>query len=174
MFNILSNIIAISRGNIKCSVAKLFNKNCKYSCYVRMFGHSRFQVSKGNFKFGKGLTFGERTSCVVRKGAKLKLGNMVYFNSDCKIICRKNISIGDNTIFGSNVYIYDHDHVFDAEDGVKRKEFKCSDVVIGKNCWIGAGSIILRGTHIGDNCVVGAGSVVKGVYENGTKIIQKH
>lgn len=174
MYNILSNIIAIVRGNIKCLVAKLFNKNCKYSCYVRMFGHSRFQVSKGSFEFGKGVTFGERTSCVVRKNAVLEFGDMVYLNSDCKVVCRKSIKIGDNTIFGPNVYIYDHDHVFDTENGVKRKEFKCSDIVIGKNCWIGAGAIILRGTHIGDNCVVGAGSVVKGTYESGSKIIQKH
>ena len=31
---------------------------------------------------------------------------------------------------------------------------------IGKNCWIGAGAVILPGVTIGDNTVVGAGSVV--------------
>lgn len=31
---------------------------------------------------------------------------------------------------------------------------------IGRNCWIGAGAIILPGVTIGDNTVVGAGSVV--------------
>lgn len=33
-------------------------------------------------------------------------------------------------------------------------------VHIGKNCWIGAGAVILPGVTIGDNTVVGAGSVV--------------
>ena len=33
-------------------------------------------------------------------------------------------------------------------------------VHIGKNCWIGAGAIILPGGTIGDQVVVGAGSVV--------------
>ena len=33
-------------------------------------------------------------------------------------------------------------------------------VHIGKNCWIGAGAVILPGITIGDNTVVGAGSVV--------------
>ena len=33
-------------------------------------------------------------------------------------------------------------------------------VSIGKNCWIGAGAIILPGVQIGDNVVIGAGSVV--------------
>ena len=33
-------------------------------------------------------------------------------------------------------------------------------IYIGKNCWIGLNSIILKGVTIGDNCVIGAGSVV--------------
>jgi galactoside O-acetyltransferase len=33
-------------------------------------------------------------------------------------------------------------------------------VHIGKNCWLGAGVIILPGITIGDNTVIGAGSVV--------------
>ena len=33
-------------------------------------------------------------------------------------------------------------------------------VRIGKNCWLGAGVIILPGITIGDDVVVGAGSVV--------------
>lgn len=31
---------------------------------------------------------------------------------------------------------------------------------IGRNCWLGAGVIVLPGVSIGDNTVVGAGSVV--------------
>ena len=30
---------------------------------------------------------------------------------------------------------------------------------IGRNCWIGAGALIMPGVSIGDNTVVGAGSV---------------
>ena len=33
-------------------------------------------------------------------------------------------------------------------------------VHIGKNCWIGAGAVILPGVNIGDNSVIGAGGVV--------------
>lgn len=36
------------------------------------------------------------------------------------------------------------------------------DVVIGRNVFVGTGSIILKGTVIGDNTVIGAGSVVSG------------
>ena len=31
---------------------------------------------------------------------------------------------------------------------------------IGKNCWLGAGVIVLPGVNIGDNSVIGAGSIV--------------
>jgi acetyltransferase-like isoleucine patch superfamily enzyme len=34
-------------------------------------------------------------------------------------------------------------------------------VVIGDDCWIGAGVIILAGVSIGSGCSIGAGSVVK-------------
>ena len=33
-------------------------------------------------------------------------------------------------------------------------------VRIGRNCWIGAGALIMPGVTIGDNVVIGAGSVV--------------
>ena len=40
-------------------------------------------------------------------------------------------------------------------------------VTIGKNVWIGSGSIILPGVSIGDNSIIGAGSVVnKDIPEN--------
>ena len=33
-------------------------------------------------------------------------------------------------------------------------------VRIGKNCWLGAGVVVMPGVTIGDNVVVGAGSIV--------------
>ena len=33
-------------------------------------------------------------------------------------------------------------------------------IKIGKNCWFGAGVIVVPGVTIGDNVVIGAGSVV--------------
>ena len=35
-----------------------------------------------------------------------------------------------------------------------------SKVTIGRNCYIGAGAIILPGVTIGDNSIIGAGAVV--------------
>lgn len=91
----------------------------------------------------------------------LRIGNHVSFNRNCIVICRLKISIGDNCSFGPNVCIYDHDHIFNC-NGFESNGFNCSDVIIEDGCWIGAGAIILRGTHIKKNSVIGAGTVVKG------------
>lgn len=173
MKNVFRNAFAILRGGFICAWNFLFRK-CKYENPVRVFRGADITVDKGGkLLLGKGVAIGARSQCTVRRGATLKLGAMSSLNSDCKLVCREKIEIGENTIFGPNVLVYDHDHLFDAETGVKRKEYKTGEVVIGKNCWIGANTVILRGTRIGDNSVVGAGSVVKGEYPAGSKIVQK-
>lgn len=92
---------------------------------------------------------------------QLKIGSSVSFNRNCIIICRQRITIGDNCMFGPNVCIFDHDHMFNHE-GIIPNEYRCSEIVIETGCWIGAGTTILKGTHVGKNTIIGAGSVVKG------------
>ena len=50
--------------------------------------------------------------------------------------------------------------MYDTGRGVNRREYKKGEIIIGNNCWIGAGAIILMNVHIGNNCVIGAGSIV--------------
>lgn len=69
--------------------------------------------------------------------------------------------------------IYDHDYDYKKEYGFENGKHISEPIIIGKNCWIGAGAIILKGSQIGNNCVVGAGSVVKGKYEDDSIIIQR-
>lgn len=173
MNDTIRNAIAVFRGNFVCGINRLRGR-CNYINLIRIFKGTEIRISKkGKLTLGKGVAIGERCLCTVRSGAEIKIGDMSNLNSDCKMVSHKKIEIGHDTIFGPNVLIYDHDHVYDSKTGVRRKEYKTSEIVIGNNCWIGAGSIILRGTHIGDNCLVGAGSIVKGNYPSGMKIIQK-
>ena len=67
--------------------------------------------------------------------------------------------MGDYTMFGPNVTIATAGHPILPELREKAYQYN-APVHIGKNCWIGAGAIILPGITIGDNVVVGAGSVV--------------
>lgn len=122
---------------------------------------------------GKDIGLRNNVYLSVRGSAKLTLGNNVFINNGCNIVAHRNVTIGEKTRFGQNVLVFDHDYDYKAEGGVSAKVYKCSDIIIGRNCWIGAGCIILRGTTLGDNCVVGAGCVLKGNYSEGSVIVQK-
>lgn len=101
------------------------------------------------------------TECLSNvRGGVLTIGNNVSFNRNCILICRKEIAIGDNVIFGPGVTIYDHDHIF-TDEGIQ-PGYKLGSVIIEKGCWVAANVTILRNTHIGEGCVIGAGAVVKG------------
>ena len=105
----------------------------------------------------------QKTIVVTRlPGAEIHIGNNVGM-SGATIYARKSITIGDYTQIGGNTKIIDNDfHPIDAEDRLKDDKDKIAAklIVIGKNCFIGCNSIILKGTVLGDNCVVGAGAVV--------------
>lgn len=72
------------------------------------------------------------------------------------------VSIGNNVEIGPNVSIITGEHytTFEERRAHRGHEFTGS-VVIGDDCWIGAGVIILAGVTIGSGCTIGAGSVVK-------------
>ena len=55
--------------------------------------------------------------------------------------------------------MYDHDHDYKKNF---REDFIVDDIMVDTNCWIGSDSILLKGTKIGKNCVIGAASIVKG------------
>lgn len=118
-----------------------------------------------------------RTIIVTRApDAVIEIGNHVGI-SGATIYARKGIYIGDDTSIGGNVKILDNDfHPINPEQRLKQMHSEhpgelmdiipMKDIRIGKNCFIGCNSIILKGTVIGDNCVVGAGSVVCGQFED--------
>ena len=73
------------------------------------------------------------------------------------------ISIGDDTCISFGVSFVTHDasiHVCEKYDKECPYLLSFGKISVGKNCFIGCRSIILRGVTIGDNSIVGAGSVV--------------
>lgn len=95
-------------------------------------------------------------------GGIIKIKKNCYFNTYCRIVAKKYIEIGSNSIFGSNVSVYDHDH--DITNGVKYAitNYKISSVSIGDFVWCGTNVVITKGVQIEENCVVGANTVVTG------------
>ena len=92
-------------------------------------------------------------------GRHVHFGNDVYANFNLTLVDDTYIYVGDNTMFGPNVTVATAGHPILPELREKMYQYNMP-VHIGKNCWIGAGAIILPGVTIGDNTVIGAGSVV--------------
>lgn len=97
-----------------------------------------------------------RVWVTVSKGARLRLGDRVLLNDGVNVSCYTNITIGENTQIADFSTIYDTNfHRVSPES-----EVVSAPVVIGKNVWIGARSIVLPGVTIGDHSVIAAGSIV--------------
>lgn len=121
----------------------------------------------GKVNVGPGLSARRFCTFVVNNGV-LSIGKKVFFNQLCSVNCLSEIHIGDNTIFGEGVKIYDHNHRYDTGGLIRDSGFVFKDVDIGNNCWIGSNVCILAGAKIGDGCVIGAGSIVRGEVPAGT------
>lgn len=86
-------------------------------------------------------------------------GNYVYANFNLTLVDDTYIYVGDNTMFGPNVVLATAGHPILPELREKGYQYNLP-IHIGKNCWLGAGAIVLPGVTIGDNSVIGAGSIV--------------
>ena len=92
-------------------------------------------------------------------GRFVSFGKNVYANFGLTLVDDTHIHVGDNCMFGPNVVIATAGHpILPAlrEQGMQYN----APVRIWKNCWIGAGALVMPGVTIGENSVIGAGSVV--------------
>lgn len=92
-------------------------------------------------------------------GKNVHFGDNIYANFNLTLVDDTHIYVGDNTMFGPNVVIATAAHPICPELREIQLQYNLP-VHIGKNCWLGAGVIVLPGITIGDNSVIGAGSIV--------------
>ena len=92
-------------------------------------------------------------------GKHVHFGKNVYANFNLTLVDDTHIYVGDFTMFGPNVTIATGAHPILPELRAQGYQYN-APVRIGKNCWIGAGAVLVPGVTIGDNTVIGAGSVV--------------
>lgn len=92
-------------------------------------------------------------------GRHVHFGKNVYANFNLTLVDDTHIYVGDHTMIGPNVTIASAGHPILPELREKGYQFNMP-VHIGKNCWIGAGVVIVPGINIGDNTVIGAGSII--------------
>lgn len=92
-------------------------------------------------------------------GKHVHFGKNIYANFNLTMVDDGHIYVGDYTMFAPGVIVATAGHPILPELRETVYQYNMP-VHIGKNCWIGAGAIILLGVTIGDQVVVGAGSVV--------------
>ncbi len=104
----------------------------------------------------------------------IHIDRFVYIGDDTILSSHISIKIGYATLIAHGVQIFDNDshptHAYQREIQFRRMlgdkseyvelEIKSEPVTIGKRCWIGLNSLILKGVTIGDNTIVAANSVV--------------
>lgn len=112
------------------------------------------------------IGFSNRCSLIAKNGAHLKIYDNVGMSQVALCAIEADITIGCYTLLGGGVKIYSSD--FHSMNYIDRRDYKTADmenlksapVVIGEDCFIGAGTIILKGVTIGNRTIIGAGSVV--------------
>ena len=103
-------------------------------------------------------------------GIRIRIGNGNYFNRNLMIDACGLVEIGDDNMFGPDVYITDSNHTHGVNISPKQAAMKIGGVKIGDHCWIGAKAVILKDVELGDGCVVGAGAVVTKSFPPGSVI----
>src|SRR5665213_2945633 len=111
--------------------------------------------------FKKGVHFRNYCSVICSDNGRLLLGENVFFNNYCSINCLHEITIGDHSLFGEGVRLYDHNHDFrDKDKSIKDQGMRFGKITIGDNCWVGSNTVILPNVTIGNNVVIGANNLV--------------
>ena len=149
-------------------------RGVQMSSPVRIFGHPICSRYPGSSIFlGRHVTLdssvranplGGSSPCVLRTmtpTARLVLGDRVGISSSV-IVAGNSIEIGEDTILGAGSMILDNDFHIPGHGFSWLTEYSKNSkpVKIGRGCFIGSRSIILKGVTLGDRVVIGAGSVV--------------
>jgi acetyltransferase-like isoleucine patch superfamily enzyme len=149
--------------------------------YFRSFFYKPFLKKMGFLSFiGKPL--------FIRGFRRIQIGNHVHIlpnlrieavGKKSQIIINDHVAIAQNvhitaggmliientTSILANVCITDIDHQYtDIDVNIRKQPLIVKKTMIGENCMIGMGAIILAGTILGKQCVVASNSVVRGSF----------
>lgn len=128
-------------------------------------GEENIEIGK-NFQAGKGFRIQAiRQYKSQTFNPKITFGDNVIINPNCQIVSINKISLGNNVLIASNVFISDHSHGMsdftDINIGPADRLLESKgEINIGSSVWIGQNVSILANVSIGDNVIIGANSVV--------------
>lgn len=121
---------------------------------------------KTHFQIGKGFTTGRNCRFEMYEGGKIIFGQDCHIGDNVHIAALKSVSIGDQCLFASRIFISDLSHGSYGQNGdnpnipPNERLLSAKPVTIGNNVWLGENVCVLQGVSIGDCCIVGANATV--------------
>ena len=155
-------------GSFRLFTHVLFTRICfrparliRFPIYIR--GRSAMVWGKG-FTTGVGV----RLDAFGHSPLQIIIGENVQLNDYVHIGAIEEVSIGNDVLIASRVFITDHNH--GEYSGTDRdsspqeipivRDLVSKPVKIGNKVWLGEGVTVLAGVTIGEGSIIGAGAVV--------------
>ncbi|MCC8119256.1 MAG: hypothetical protein LIP09_11010 [Bacteroidales bacterium] len=121
---------------------------------IHIVNHGGTLIFRGKCNIGSGSTLW------IGKSGTIDIGNNVSCWAQFKLISNIKISIGEDTRFGWDVMIMDNDfHKLTKVDGSGYSK-GYAPVTIGKNCWFGNGSLVMKRSYLPDYTIVQARTII--------------
>ena len=127
--------------------------------------------NRKNIIIGRGFTTG--FGCRIEAHPAVKGSKIIYFGENVQINDYVHIAAGEKITIGNNVLIASKVFISDLNHGSYKGDFQDSPlstpnsrrletkpIVIKDNVWLGEGVCVMSGVTIGFGCIVGASSVV--------------
>ena len=142
-----------------------FNKAKLIRLPIYIKGRKHINFSKG-FNSGRFCRI-EAMPALNEKNPIINFGTNVEINDFVHIAAIESITISNNVLIASRVFISDHNHgkytgstQSNPLSIIKNRELSSKKIFIDDNVWIGEGAVILPGVTIGSNSIIGSNSVV--------------
>ncbi len=160
MFTLIGEIY---KKIIFCRQADRIGPDIPFTHWKLHFRSSMRALCKRKFrKFAENADF--RAGAYAVHCSNISIGRNVVIRPSTMMFADEfaQIVIEDNVMLGAGVHFYVNNHKFDRRDIplIDQGYYPSQDITIKDGAWIGANTIILPGVIIGKNCVIGAGSVV--------------
>lgn len=121
---------------------------------------------KRNLTFQPGFTTGRDCRFEMFGDGVIELGRNCRIGDNVHLAALHRITIGDDCLFASKIFISDLSHGSYGEGGCdprvppNDRPLAGASVTIGDNVWLGENVVVLQGVTIGSGCVIGANSTV--------------